>query len=158
MGESFIAIDPGLKGGLAWYFAETDTTDHAPMPTTDDGVDAVALATLVRDLVAQSPRMRGIIEKVGGYVSGAPNTGSSMFVFGAAYGTVVGVLLAMGIPLMHVPAAKWTKYIGVGKKGERTTAQWKAHLRAEAQRLHPKLAVKNQTADALLILHYARMH
>lgn len=158
MAESFLAIDPGVNGGLAWYFAETDTVGHAVMPRNSDGVDAVAVATIVRDLLAQTPQMRAVIEKVGGYIGGTPNTGSSMFTFGTAYGVVVGVVLSMGMPLMHVPPSKWTKYIGVGQRGERTTAQWKAHLRAEAQRLHPKLAVKAQTADALLILHYARMH
>ena len=138
-----IAIDPGKSGGIA----STDGVTVAnPMPETEgDCVDVLRTVT--------AERGSGVcyIEKVGGFIHGKKLPGSAMFNFGHGRGVLVGALMAFGWRVIEVPPQRWQKWLGIGKCGGN-----KNKLKAEAQRRFPDIKVTLKTADALLILDYAR--
>ena len=89
----FIAIDPGVSGGVA-VTAFGETIGHA-MPATPGDVLA-----LIRD-VKRAADVEGascecVLEEVSGFV-GKAQPGSAMFKFGAGYGFLMGVVQALGI-------------------------------------------------------------
>ena len=94
------------------------------------------------------------IEKVSGFI-GTPQPGSRMFKFGKGFGFLLGVLMALRWEINLVSPQKWQKSLGIGTKGERSSAEWKRFLKDEAQRLFPSKKVSLSTADALLILKFS---
>jgi crossover junction endodeoxyribonuclease RuvC len=81
-----------------------DLVEVIALPTIDEGtqprVDAANLADLIRE---HGPYAFAIVEQVGA----RPGQGvSSMFRFGQAYGTILGVIGALAIPVRHVSPAK----------------------------------------------------
>lgn len=145
-----LAIDPGKSGGMALYDGETIQT--WPMPQTDGDV-----VDLLLSIKAQHPYVEAVIEKVGGYTAaGGKQPGSAMFKFGWGVGGLHYACLALCIRLTQVTPQRWQQRLGLGTKGGRTTSEWKNVLKAEAQRRFPGQAVTLKTADALLILDWAR--
>ena len=139
-----LAIDPGKSGGMAT--ANAYTHEAFKMPDTDgDIVDRL------RSLSAQYKNRVCYIEKVGGFVRGNKTPGSAMFNFGHGRGVIVGALMAFGWRIIEVPPVRWQKWLGIG-----TCGGDKRKLKAEAQRRFPNDRVTLMTADALLILDYAR--
>ena len=63
----------------------------------------------------------------------------------------MGALMAFGWRIIEVPPVRWQKWLGIGRCGGD-----KNKLKAEAQRRFPNDRVTLMTADALLILDYAR--
>ena len=142
-----IAIDPGRSGGFAFWNSPVSTV-LLPMPDTEG--DIVDL------LRTRSSNSVCYLEKVGGFVrteGGQP--GSAMFKFGFNFGFLQGVLMALQIPIILVTPQKWQASLGIGKKGNRSTREWKNALKAEAQRRYPALKITLKTCDALLLLDYA---
>jgi len=173
---NFLGIDPGASGGLALLDGEGKVLDLTPMPAGEDD-----LWWWLTRLPGGWPRKEGlwaVIEQVGGYQRPAPggrpfDTGASMFRFGQGYGTLRGMLVALGLSFTlrgftngagSKPTAKtlaprtWQKMAGcVRVKGEED-GPWKRRLKARACELFPDLAgggkgkgITLKTADALLI-------
>ena len=46
-----------------------------------------------------------------------------MFRFGQAYGSILGVIGALAIPVRHVSPAKWKKALGLNNDGETSRAR-----------------------------------
>ena len=139
-----IAIDPGLNGAGAVSDERGDFVACFDLPTIGEGtqhrVDAANLADLIRE---HGPYAFAIVEQVGA----RPGQGvSSMFRFGQAYGTILGVIGALAIPVRYVSPAKWKRALGLNSDGETSRARaietWPAqaelfarkrdHSRAEA--------------------------
>jgi hypothetical protein len=155
-----IAIDPGVHGGIA-VGAGPNTVVHAMPATRGDAI------TLMQDLYLDAPAsVRGkddvvvFIEKINGYI---PMAGAAqMFQFGKLVERMGCIAEQMGLRVIEVPPKTWQKALGLGskssvgqeKKGQQT--RWKNKLKAEAQRRFPNVKVTLDTADALLILEYAR--
>jgi hypothetical protein len=108
--------------------------------TSPPRVDAANLADLIRE---RGPYAFAIVEQVGA----RPGQGvSSMFRFGQAHGTILGVIGALAIPVRYVSPAKWKKALSLNSDGETSRARaietWPAqaelfarkrdHSRAEA--------------------------
>jgi hypothetical protein len=157
--NTLIAIDPGLSGGLA--VARFGKSECYPMPETQGD-----LLALVRDIKAAADvecEPHGlkqetvcVLEEVNGFV-GTAQPGSAMFRFGEHYGFVKGVVQALGIKLVLVRPQAWQKVFGLGTASRcASKTEWKNKLKAEAQRRFPHLKVTLKTADALLILEFAR--
>ncbi len=146
-----IAIDPGKSGGIAIRHSDGSILLQAMPPTEGDIVEAIG------NCEAGSACY---LEKVGGFMRQDKGknvaSGHGMFKFGANFGFVQGVLMALRIPIILVTPGKWQKRLGVGTKSDRTTTQWKNVLKAEAQRRYPQLKITLKTCDALLILDYAK--
>lgn len=148
-----LGVDPGASGGIALTVG--GDVSSWPMPPTEGDV-----VELLRSIETRHPnaRMVAYVEEVGGYV-GSAQPGAAMFKFGRNFGFLLGVLQTRGWHLHLVRPQKWQKQFGLGtvtSSGGKT--KWKQKLKAEAQRLFPGQKVTLKTADALLILHYGRMH
>lgn len=157
--KTIIAIDPGGSGGIAWRNTSGEIK-AVKMPDTEGDV-IILLQTIRSECLRQSPPgASGIfaaVEVVGGFIRGNPAPGSAMFSFGRGYGFILGAFAAWGVPVHSVRPQEWQKVFGVGTKGERTTNEWKNHLKSKAQQLYPAMGVTLSTADALLILTHAIM-
>lgn len=119
-------IDPGLSGAVAFMDGGTgDILNIADMPTlalsrggkNKREVDPHGLADLLR-----AQRIgHAFVELVGAM----PGQGvSSMFAFGKAFGIVIGVASAIGIPMSFVSSRKWKPALSVpaSKDGARARA------------------------------------
>ncbi len=145
-----IAIDPGLSGGVA-YQRGPQPAQAVAMPATEGD-----LVDLLRSLTADANEAVAYVEEVGGYI-GKAQPASSAFKFGRNFGFILGVLQTIGVRVELVRPQKWQKALGLGAaSGCASKTEWKNKLKASAQRLYPNLKPTLATADALLILDYAR--
>jgi crossover junction endodeoxyribonuclease RuvC len=145
--SSILAVDPGISGAIAFMFSEAPGhVASEDMPVADGDVDAVTLANRI---VAMGPSL-AIVEKVGAM----PKQGvASTFRFGRAFGTVIGVIGALKVPLIFVAPTKWKAHFRLSADKEQA--------RALALRLFPTSAEQFQRkrdhnrAEASLIALYA---
>lgn len=143
-----LAIDPGASGGLAW--SNSEGTHCLAMPETDGDV-----LDLLRSIKASGVE-RCVIEQVGGY-AGAAMPGSAMFNFGDGCGFIRGCLMALSFRVELVTPQKWQKHFSLGTvKTAGGKGPWKRKLKEKAQQLFPNQSVTLKTADALLMLDYAK--
>lgn len=137
---SYIAIDPGVSGGIA--YTDGGTVHALPMPATLHDLSST-LASLCKD---KPTVFLEELPKFGGKMSA-----SSMGVMFRNYGRIEGILAMHQCRIEYLRPQVWQKALGLGDKkthGDR----WKAHLKGRAQALFPRLDVTLKTADALLIL------
>jgi hypothetical protein len=160
--RNILAIDPGKSGGMASF--GWDSAEAFPMPDTPgDVIDAIRgfkfgeswNGTPFRLCPGETPIV--YMEKVSGYAGGGGQPGSAMFRFGEGYGFIQGVVMTLGMRLELVTPQKWQKALGLGHREKtQSKCEWKNKLKAEAERLYPGVKVTLATADALLLLEYAR--
>ena len=144
-----LAIDPGLSGGLAVHRPDAGASAFPMPPTEGDVVDT--LRSLLVEGVTHA-WVENVPWVTGGKVSPA-STGKLQ----RNVGVLHGALLALGIPHTLVAPQDWQKPLRIGtRSGCATSTEWKNKLKAEAQRRFPGLTVTLATADALLLLDYAR--
>lgn len=144
-----IGIDPGISGALALLDDNLALLDVLDMPImalskTKRQVNAAELAKILskwKDATAY-------VEKVSAY----PGQGvTAMFNFGMSYGTLLGVLGALQIPVVLVSPQSWKKKAGIlGKEKDMS--------RTKAQQLYPEadLARKKDCgrAESILIARF----
>lgn len=121
-----VAIDPGVNGAYAFLTDELEEPAFVgDLPVVDGNLDASALARLLGGLKIDTL----VVERV----NAMPGQGvSSMFKFGRAYGTILGVAAALGIETELVTPVQWKRaYALPGKDKEKA--------RELATRLYPKL-------------------
>jgi len=148
MTQHFIAIDPGVGGGIAYI--DTDGSVHAlPMPGTLHDMDTqlMIFCTAHNTTSADTPTV--FLEELPKFAG--KMSGSSMATMFRNYGRIEGILAAYGARIEYLPPKKWQTALGLGDK-KTHGPRWKAHLKGRAQALYPKLSVTLKTADALLIL------
>jgi len=147
-----LAIDPGKSGGMASW-SDAYVVKALPMPDTPrEIIDAINdyFQVACRNSIV-------IMEKVSGYAGGGGQPGSAMFRFGEGYGFIQGVVMTLGMRLELVTPQKWQKALGLSHREKtQSKCEWKNKLKAEAERLYPGVKVTLATADALLLLEYAR--
>jgi hypothetical protein len=144
MNQNYIAIDPGVGGGIA--FIDTDGSAQAfPMPTTLHDISK-ELHLLSRSSFGPVTVFLEELPKFAGKMSG-----SSIGVMFRNYGRIEGLLAAFEARIEYIPPKKWQTALGLGDKKSHGP-RWKAHLKGRAQALYPNLSVTLKTADALLIL------
>lgn len=146
-----LAIDPGLNGAWAIY-SSRDLIRVGDLPTTGEGtkrrVDAVSLALVPGDNVAFA-----CVESV----HAMPGQGvSSMFRFGQAFGTVLGVIGALGIPVRLITPQSWKAYYGLRSASAEDSRQKAIDLIPAAA---PYLQRKkdHNRAEALLMALYGAL-
>jgi len=143
-----IGVDCGISGAIALLNDNDSFIAVYDMP--------VMAGTGKRQQV-NGAELAKILKHVGGVayvekVYAMPKQGvSSMFSFGTSYGIVLGVLAALGIPVVLVTPQSWKKRAGL-------TGKEKDAARALAQQLYPiaELGRKKDIgrADALLIARF----
>jgi hypothetical protein len=145
---SYIAIDPGVNGGIAW--GATALSSCMGMPDSD-----TEIAEEISLLYSMRPGIKCIIEDVPKFV-GKALPGSTIFPLAFNCGLVRGIAVSLRMPVILVRPQDWQKHFRLGSKGDSTTTEHKNKLKAEAQRRYPHLKVTLKTADALLLLAYAQ--
>jgi len=82
---------------------------------------------------------------------------SSTFKFGQNFGTLLGILAALGIPHERITPGKWQKEFGLIRRDKNETiTEKKNRHKARAQELFPAVRVTHAVADALLIAEFCR--
>lgn len=142
-----MGADPGASGAVSFYF-----TDHPATVSVEDTPIADGLvdgATLAARIEIMRPDL-AIIERVGAM----PGQGvSSTFKFGQAFGTMIGVVAALKIPVHFVTPAKWKRHFLLSSDKE--------EARARALQLWPSRAElfarkkDHGRAEAALIARFA---
>lgn len=138
-----IGIDPGVTGALC--LLEADDLAIEDMPVVDGRVNPYALSDVIQGWFP------GIAdEAVVEALHAMPKNGSiSSFKLGQNYGTILGVLAVLKVPVTQVSPQKWTRTLGVGADKEvhrrRALETWPSSAAAFARK-------KDQgRADAALI-------
>jgi hypothetical protein len=145
-----LAVDPGVKGGFAWQIP--GEVPHCE-PFKDAG-DLVQLCAQFRELPFSGIDLRvAYLEEVSGFI-GVPRPGRAMFTFGRSFGRIEAWCAMANFEIRRVRPQQWQKALGcLSHKGE-SCADHKRRLVALARERFPALDVRNETADALLILDY----
>lgn len=158
--QNYIAIDPGVGGGIAYI--DTDGSVHAfPMPSTLHDLQAeISILCTQYDDYGLGISGKSVPSEPTAFLEELPKfagkmSGSSMATMFRNYGRIEGLLAAYGARIEYLPPKKWQAALGLGDK-KTHGARWKAHLKGRAQALFPKLSVTLKTADALLILEAGR--
>lgn len=145
-----IAIDPGASGGIASLLMHGGSAGAIAMPETHSEIVAsVKYVSECCNYAQGTPIVA--IEEVPKFIRDLPS--SSIFVMAQNHGLILGACLALGLEVRRVRPQEWQKGLGCRKD---YGSGWKRHLRGRAQELFPTLKVTLATADALLILDYAR--
>lgn len=149
-----IGIDPGVSGAVA--FINGASACVCDMPTTKAMRGKAAL-----DVCGE--RLRNLLEPHASLVTTAyveqvqsrPRQ-AGQFAFGMNYGRVLGVLEALGIPIVHVPASKWKPAMGLRGQDKATSVALAAQLfpHLKDQLYGPRGAPLDGLAEALLIAYY----
>jgi hypothetical protein len=166
--RTYIAVDPGASGAIAW--ADREGGGVVPMPETRRGC-IEAIRRILKLSVSGDPV--AYVEKISGFI---PDGGASqMFEFGKSVERVSCILETLGVRIIEITPQAWQKTLSLGK-AERMKAlpgmsdeqkkavkthnsgvkrDWKRKLQAEAERRFPGQRVTLKTCDALLLLDVA---
>lgn len=139
----YIGCDPGKSGAIAVLTADGRVVVVVRLDTTEhDIVESLRM-------VIEGRTCRATLERV----SAMPKQGvSSTFKFGASYGFLRGMLVALQIPFEEVTPQKWQQAMKCRSGGDKNVTK------AAAQRKWPKENIVHATADALLIAEYCRQN
>ena len=139
-----VAVDPGVGGGLAILTSETVRLE--PMPSTLTEILELLRYYKNADAVC-------IIEDIPKFAGKFRNESTTAVLF-QNYGRVEGIAVSLGYSVVRVQPRAWQAVLGLGKRGDRSHAEWKRALKNKAQELFPFLSPTLKTADALLMLHH----
>jgi hypothetical protein len=147
----YLAIDPGALGGFAWQLSDSDLVQAKSMQK-DNKENAVFIRSF--NLASKIPKV--IIEDVPSF-AGTNRPGSRMFPLGFNCGLLEGASLACLMTVIKIRPHEWQKHFNIGGRSDCKDPQdWKRRLKEHAQLLFPYLKVTLKTADALLLLAYAK--
>ena len=116
MTTCILAIDPGVEGGIAFFFpANAGHILAEDIPTAGGEVDTDALAARIRQM---APNV-AIIERA----SSRPGQGvASTFKFGQAFGALKATCSVLAIPTYIVTAGTWKRHFSLDADKERSRA------------------------------------
>jgi crossover junction endodeoxyribonuclease RuvC len=149
-----LGIDPGMGGALV--LMDEEPIEWLLMPAYEVGkhrrVNCAALARWLKDLRVSYPITHAYMEMVGAM----PGQGvTSMFSFGHANGSVVGVLATLEIPITFVTPQSWKKAAGLMGTDKDAARSLAINLWPKWEELDSK--GKGQAlADAALIARYGK--
>lgn len=132
-----LGVDPGFTGALAIFDTDLDILEVLDMPCRDLDTDAIVkqevMPEAIREWLLARPAVDlACVEKV----ASRPGQGvATMYGFGEATGTVIGVLAGMGIPVIRLSPQKWQRKVKL-QGGEFV----KDHSRDKAVLLFPAYA------------------
>lgn len=142
-----LALDPGCNGGCV-YTTSCGIISVAPK-TDGEWLTEISAAYLSG---ARTAYLEDIV-----LFAGTNMPSSSGIKYGASWGFLKGVIMALGFRVVLVPPKAWQKALGLGSsKSHGSRTAWKNHLKQRAEQLFPKIKVTLATADALLIYEAAR--
>ena len=145
-----VGIDPGQKGGVAWWFSNVPEYGCIPMPAT-----RLQLHTKLAQLKQREENICAVVE----LCHSMPKQGvASTFKFGKGIGEVLGILTALGAEIIEPTPQAWKKVVLAG-----TDKSKKAAIRV-AENLYPNIQLvpkgcrkpHDGMADAVCLMHYGR--
>lgn len=144
-----IGIDPGLLGGIAAITDTGEFIDAADLPVIRDRSLAWIDGDLLRSkILSYQGSKRAVIERV----SAMPKQGvASSFEFGVGFGSILGVVQSLGLPMELVTPASWKKALGLSS--DKSASLHRARLLFPAADL--RLAKHDGRAEALLLAHWS---
>ena len=146
-----IGIDSGANGGVCVLYPDK-AAFAAPIGSITELRDILAIA---EKYAKEKPHtIESFVEEVTGYIGGKPQPASRSFVLGKSYGSILGLLVGLGIPFRTVRPQKWQTGLS-GVRGIEYTAR-KRRLKEIATERYPQLKPTLKTADAILIAEYGR--
>ena len=145
-----LAIDPGQKGAIA-VLSDAQTVELlADLPVVSDKSLAWIDGGELQSLILSALQGRACVAYVE-RVSAMPRQGvASSFSFGVGFGSVLGVLQTLRLPLEFVTPAVWKRSYGLGS--EKRASLDKARLLFPSADL--RLAKHDGRAEALLLALY----
>jgi crossover junction endodeoxyribonuclease RuvC len=149
---SYLGIDPGQTGGIAYVDDRGDLLYAAKMPAIGGEVDAIGLYHLLSNWTTGAGGVKVAIEQV----HSMPGQGvSTTFKFGKNFGIAIGVVSGLQLPLHRITPQTWKKqFVLTGKDKDAS--------RGKASELWPDMAHHwrfknlNGLSDAALIAECAR--
>lgn len=142
---TYLAIDPGAAGGLAWIDKEGIVWAEKMPETMPEQVD------FLRARAVEQPGIIAVLEKTGGYMKG--NSGPAAVTFARHCGNLDAALYALSISVRPVAPSVWMKKLGMPKLAKPERKTW---LKDFSARRYPHLTVTLATADALALLAWAQ--
>jgi crossover junction endodeoxyribonuclease RuvC len=108
-----LGIDPGQRGALAVLDNAGGLVALADLPVISDKsltwIDGAELQRMLLDAIGDRP-CRAVVERV----SSMPRQGvASSFSFGVGFGSILGVLQALRLPIVLVTPAVWKRSLGL---------------------------------------------
>lgn len=111
-----MGVDPGVSGAFAFYYPDMPAMIAAyDAPVVDNTINPSALYDLIKD---HSPDL-AVVEHVHAFKGQGV---TSMFNFGKSYGTALGVIGALKIPVVFVTPGKWKKHFSLTSDKEKSRA------------------------------------
>jgi Holliday junction resolvasome RuvABC endonuclease subunit len=142
---TWIGIDPGCNGGIAWITDGKACAEKMP-ETLQDLWGMIQSIAFEKGYDAEN-HCHAYIEQV----HSSPQMGvKSAFTFGNGFGHLEMALTAAAIPFERVRPQVWQKALGCLTKGDKNITK------RRAQELFPGIKVTHAIADALLIAEYNR--
>lgn len=152
---TYIGIDPGSNGGIAWITDGNPCVERMP-DTIKDLFDLIKSISFSCD-----GKAKAYLEQVSsGLFGGPPDDGKkprarmgskSAFTFGQGFGHLEMALTATRIPFVRIRPQEWQKAMKCMTGGDKNVSK------RRAQELFPDIKVTHAKADALLIAEYARI-
>lgn len=148
----FLGVDPGQRGAIAVLDSAGMVELLADLPCISDKsltwIDGSALQSMLLGAI-RGRQCQALVERV----SAMPKQGvASSFSFGVGFGSILGVLQAMHLPIAFVTPNVWKRNYGLDS--DKRAALHKARLMHPTAELH--LAKHDGRAEALLIAEFSR--
>lgn len=146
-----IGIDTGAKGAAVAMLSDGRIIDELRFA-------CATTAELVAMLAEHKPRAV-YVERVNVMGAGMRGNAHTAFKQGVGYGTVIGVVMGLGLRLVDVTPSVWQRGVGLPGVAKEEGSAHKRRLRELAQRLLAGRGLKivADNCDAALIAEYGRM-
>jgi hypothetical protein len=110
-----LGVDPGVTGGLAFFFPALRTVQVYDIPAAAGEVDAAAIVALLEEHQPDE----AFVERA----QSMPKQGvASTFKYGVAYGTILTALAIGKVPTHRITPAKWKRAMGLDSDKEKSRA------------------------------------
>lgn len=145
---TFLAIDPGLSGGLVLLSDDDKIIEASAMPDSTRGI-----FELLEEWNGRY-HLKCAIEKQ----QARPGDGAaSIATFFEHYGVLKTCLVLLEIPHVFITAKKWQNAMLLKRPSSYSYDKWKRRLRDHAKSMYPgDKRVTMKTADAIILAHYYR--
>lgn len=154
--DTFVGIDPGSNGGIAWF--GKDRIQAAKMPENTDDVDRLKeLQRFMQMIKDDHQNVCIFIEKVQAWQSDNDEPGKNFGIIKLIQSMTELMTTAtlLDIPFVPVAPVSWQSMLGLKNKpkGE-TDTQRKNRYKEHAQNRFPEMDVTLHTSDALCLVEF----
>jgi len=143
-----LGADPGLSGGVAFYYPDTRDVAVLDMPVVAGEVNMPELARQIR---IYGPKF-AFVERV----ASRPGQGvSSVFRFGCAYGQLLGVIATLEVPYRLVTPSTWKRWFKLSGSDKELSRARALELWPQRAELFKRKMDHGRAEAALLALYGA---